>query len=536
MSTAKKTQLVSTHSTAGDRITVAIIGVGLAVFVVSWLALFQWVGAETSVLGVSLFRVLGVGLLFVGVGIGALGIAARSDRIASAPGRTAGLLTGVLFGTIGFAAGGLVAAQTLGLGTAGWLVSGLAVGTAAGGASVLPREELGSTLPPSVFVTFVGGLITTGVIDAGWSWTPVDLSVTLIGPVVVPLLATVASLIGVWSAAKAHGGFGARGRQNGAFLLISLSVLGMLSVLVLLVGFIAVRGLDTVLTGAGLSIGSLTVFTVQIPWIHVSIPFLTNVTQGLFVDVNGVLPAIVGTIWLVIGAVVFAVPLGVGAAVFLTEYSENERFTQLVEIATNGLWSTPSIVFGLFGLTFLLPRISNNHRSLLGGQLVLGFMLLPLVVITSHEAIKAVPDEFRDASAALGVTKWQTIRSVVLPAAMPGVITGIILGVGRIAGETAPLLFVFGGSPFPSTTPNVLGSFELSLSPPFVTNEALMQQGSALPYQLYTSITSGHVPGQAFSVTEFGWGTAFVLLLVVLALYGIGITTRLYFQRKLQYE
>lgn len=531
-----ETRLVSTHTTVGDRISMAIIGLGLGVFVTSWLAVFQWVGAETSVFGVSLFQAQGIALVIVGLGTGALGIAARYGFVASAPAKTSGLLPGVLFGVVGFAVGGLVAAQTFSLGTAGWLLAGLTVGLGASGASVFLREDLGSTLPAALFVAFVGTVITTGVIDAGWSWTPVDLSVTLIGPVVIPLLSVVASLIGIWSTAKAQGGFGARGRQNGAFLLISLSVLGMLAVLALLVGFIIVKGLNTVLTGTGVDIGSLTVLNVQIPWIDVSIPFLTNVTQGLFVEVNGVMPAIVGTVWLVIGAVIFAVPLGIGAAIFLTEYSEDKRFIQLVEISTNGLWSTPSIVFGLFGLTFLLPRISSGQKSLLGGQLVLGFMLLPLVVITSRESIKAVPEEYRDASAALGVTKWQTIRSVVLPAATPGVITGVILGVGRIAGETAPLLFVFGGSPFPNSAPRVLGSFELSLSPPFVTNQALMQQGSALPYQLYTSITSGHVPGQTFSVAEFGWGTAFVLLMVVLALYGIGITTRLYFQRKLQHE
>jgi len=174
---------------------------------------------------------------------------------------------------------------------------------------------------------------------------------------------------------------------------------------------------------------------------------------------------VVGTLWLVFGAVLFAVPLGVGTAVFLTEYAERERVTQIVEVATNGLWSTPSIVFGLFGLAFLVPRISGGN-SIFVGQLVLGFMLLPLVLITSREAILAVPDDHRGASAALGVTKWETIRSVVVPAAMPGTITGVILGVGRIAGETAPLLLlVFGGAPYPNSTPDVIGAFEFSAQP-----------------------------------------------------------------------
>jgi len=248
-----------------------------------------------------------------------------------------------------------------------------------------------------------------------------------------------------------------------------------------------------------------------------------------------VLPATIGTLWLVFGAVVFAVPLGVGAAVFLTEYAEHGRFTQVVEVATNGLWSTPSIVFGLFGLAFLVPRISGGN-SILVGQLVLGFMLLPLVLITSREAVLAVPDEYRDASAALGVTKWQTIRSVVVPAAMPGTITGVILGVGRIAGETAPLLLVFGGPPYPSNTPNVLGSFALTPNPPFVTNEALLSPASALPYQLYSTITAGVFPKEIFTNQQFGWGTALVLLLVVIGLYAVGVGSRLYFRRKLHHE
>ena len=228
----------------------------------------------------------------------------------------------------------------------------------------------------------------------------------------------------------------------------------------------------------------------------------------------------------------FAVPLGVGAAVFLTEYAEQGRFTSLVEVTTNGLWSTPSIVFGLFGLAFLVPRFGNTN-SLFVGMVVLGFMLLPLVLITSREALKSVPDEYRDASAALGVSQWETIKSVVLPAALPGVITAVILGVGRIAGETAPILLVTGGSSFPSRTPQVLDSFQFSTMPPFVTNDALLTAASALPYQLYATITAGV---GAEDAQAFGWGTAFVLLLVVLSFYAVGIGLRTYFKRRLHHE
>ncbi|WP_435152565.1 phosphate ABC transporter permease PstA [Haladaptatus sp. DFWS20] len=540
MNNVQRTALVSDNTTAADGVASGIIAVGFLVFVTSWMTLFQWVGEGIRLLGVSLFQLLGLGLLLMGFGIAGIGLASRYGAIDTEPAESAGLLVGVTFGLIGLTTGGLVGSHVLGLGTAGGVVTGLVLGLGTAAVAVVSREDIGSTLPSGVFLALVGVVFVAGIIDAGWSWSPKNLSVTLIGPVIVPTLAILGSLVGVWSAAKPRSGFGARGRQSAAFLLIGVSVFGMLAVLGLLVAFIVINGLDTVLTDVTVGLGThyIKELGVSVPMIDVVIPFVMNVSQSLFVDVPGVLPAIVGTLWLVVGAVVFAVPLGVGAAVFLTEYADEGRFTQVVEIATNGLWSTPSIVFGLFGLAFLLPRVSSGRKSLLGGQLVLGFMLLPLVVITSREAIKAVPDEYRDASAALGVSKWQTIRSVVLPAAMPGIITGIILGVGRIAGETAPLLLTYGGAPFANSTPDVLGSFELSATPPFVTNEVLMTRGSALPYQLYTSITSGRLPGQGapFSVTEFGWGTALVLLLVVLGLYAIGIGSRLYFRRKLHHE
>jgi phosphate transport system permease protein len=242
------------------------------------------------------------------------------------------------------------------------------------------------------------------------------------------------------------------------------------------------------------------------------------------------MPAVVGTVWLVVGATTFALPLGVGAAIFLTEYAEQGRFTALVEIATNALWSTPSIVFGLFGAAFLIPRLGGDE-SMLAGMLVLGFLLLPLVLITSREAIKAVPDEYRDASAALGVNQWTTIRSVVLPAAMPGVITGVILGVGRIAGETAPLILVLGSTLNSTEAIDVIGGFEFVAQPPFIANDALLSASASLPTQVWAVIAAG-VSGSP----SMGWATAFILLMVVLTFYAVGITARTYFRRKLNYE
>lgn len=160
---------------------------------------------------------------------------------------------------------------------------------------------------------------------------------------------------------------------------------------------------------------------------------------------------------------------------------------------------------------------------------------MPLVLLTCREALLAVPDAHRDASAALGVTKWQTIRSVVVPAAMPGTITGVILGVGRIAGETAPLLLVFGGAPYPSNTPDVLGGFSLTAQPPFVTNDALLAPASA-PLPAVHDDHRGRVPQRRVHHGGVRLGTALVLLAVVIGLYAVGIASRRYFRRKLHHE
>ena len=181
-----------------------------------------------------------------------------------------------------------------------------------------------------------------------------------------------------------------------------------------------------------------------------------------------------------------------------------------------------------------MPRFADGGQNILSGQLVLGFMLLPLVLITSREAILAVPKAHRDASAALGVSKWQTIRSVVLPSAAPGIVTGVILGVGRIAGETAPILLTIRGPNFPRAVPGVIESFRFTASPPFVANDALLQPATALPLQLFATIQAGASPRPSeYTQAEFGWGVALVLLLVVLCFYAIGIVSRIYFRRKI---
>jgi phosphate transport system permease protein len=517
VSDAHASDLVADRGGGASRALDAAIGVGLVAFVLASASLFEVVPAEARLGGVALATVFGAVLVVEGVTVGAVGVLSAAGAFPAAPDHSAGLLAGVGFGVVGLF-GGAAAAGAVGV--LPWPVWALVGGAGLAALTVLPREDLGSTLPPAAVATVLGALVLAGGLSAGWRWTPAGLDGGLTGGVAVPLATLFGLLLAIWAGAKARAGFGARGRELGAYVLIYLNAFAMLAAMLSIVAFVVIRGAPYALAGVGLS-GSFPF----VEW-----PFVMKPTIPLGDVRGGILPAVVGTVWLVVGASLFAVPLGVGAAVFLTEYAEQGAAVDAVEVATSALWSTPSIVFGLFGAAFLIPRFGGD-RSLLSGMLVLGFMLLPLVLITSREALKAVPDEYRDASAALGVDQWTTIRSVILPAAVPGVITGIILGIGRIAGETAPLILVL-GSPLNSTSAiDVLGGFRLVARPPFVLNDALTAETASLPTQIWAIIAAG-VSGS----TEKGWGTAFVLLLVVLTFYGVGIASRRYFRRKLHQE
>ncbi|MFK8215199.1 phosphate ABC transporter permease PstA [Haloferax volcanii] len=540
MASATDTALVSEDTSETEAVAAGAVGLAAVLFALSLASAFELVTITDPVAGVPVVALLGGLLVLLGLAVIGFGVGSRLGYVATDPRPTAGLVASGAFALIWLVVGGLVASQTLGLGTAGWVVASLLSGGVAFAASALPREDIGSTLPAGALAVFAGVVFLTGVIGPSWVW---DLGweqqASFNAEFTIPVLTAFCSLLVGWAAAKAYGGFGARGRHVGAYVLVYLNAISIIALLFLLVAFTVLEGLPGLFKGLAFGAGAgpevtLVGVTFSLP---LSWPFVMN-GVALLNDVNGVLPAIAGTIWLVVGAVLFAVPLGVGAAVFITEYADRGRFTQVVEIATNGLWSTPSIVFGLFGLAFLVPRL-GNQKSLLAGMLTLGFMLLPLVVITSRESMLAVPDEYRDASAALGVTKWQTVRSIVLPAALPGIVTGIILGVGRIAGETAPILLTMSGSVAPpgSQTVDVVGGFQFSLSPPFVTNPELMRATSALPYQLYSLITAGVGESSNISaIDEFRWATALILLVVVLGFYAIGIATRYYFRSKLQHE
>ncbi|WP_066417436.1 phosphate ABC transporter permease PstA [Halorubrum aethiopicum] len=533
------TRLVEQETTETDAVAAVAVGISTVLFALSVAAMFERVSLTGSLLGLPTVTLLGALLTALGVAVTAFGVGSRLGYVETGPDPSAGLVAGFGAAVPWVLIGGGVASRTLGLGAGVGVVAGLATGTVAFATTVLPREDLGSTLPLGTLLAVTGLVFLTGVIGPTWVWElGWEQQAAITAEFLIPVATLFTALYGGWASAKAYGGFGARGRHMGAYVLVYLNALSIVAFLFVLVAFVVVQGIPGLLNGAefGFGTGPQTTILGASVTLPFSVPFVMN-GVALFNDFQGVLPAIVGTLWLVIGAVLLAVPLGVGAAVFLTEYAERGRFTQVVEVATNGLWSTPSIVFGLFGFAFLIPRFGNG-KSLLSGMITLGFMLLPLVVITSREAMLSVPDEYRDASAALGVSKWQTIRSVVLPAALPGVVTGVILGVGRIAGETAPILLTMAGGTFVpgSQTANVIGGFQFTSTPPFVANPELLQATSALPYQLYALISAG--VGASSNVGDpdaFRWATALVLLIVVLSFYAIGIATRYYFRRRLKH-
>jgi phosphate transport system permease protein len=225
---------------------------------------------------------------------------------------------------------------------------------------------------------------------------------------------------------------------------------------------------------------------------------------------GGIAPAIVGTFYLVLGAILIAMPLGIGAALYLNEYTREGWVTRTIRTGVDLLNGTPSIVFGLFGFAFLVLYLKFGV-SLLAGQVTLALMVLPTMIRTAGESLKNVPLSIREGSLALGATKWQTVRSVVLPPAVPGIITGTILSIGRAAGETAPILF----------TAVVFSSRTLPTSE--------LEPVMALPYHLY--ILSTNVPG----ATTNQYGTALVLLILVIGFYLAAIVVRRHYHMKIRW-
>jgi len=226
---------------------------------------------------------------------------------------------------------------------------------------------------------------------------------------------------------------------------------------------------------------------------------------------GGILPAVVGTVVLTFGTAIVSIPIAVGAAVYLAEYARDTWLTRTIRLAIINLAGIPSVVYGLFGLGLFVLFLGLG-TSIVAGSLTLGLMTLPIVISTAEEALLAVPQRFRVVSRSLGASRWQTIRQVVLPNALPGILTGVILGLERAAGETAPILFTVAAFYLP----------QLPRSP--------LDQTMALPYHLY--VISTQVPGMPL---QLQYGTALVLLILVLGLNLTATVIRSRFRRRRQW-
>ena len=226
---------------------------------------------------------------------------------------------------------------------------------------------------------------------------------------------------------------------------------------------------------------------------------------------GGIFPAIVGTTYLVAGTLLFSLPVGIFAAIYLSEYSKRNWLTRLVEIAIVNLAGVPSVVYGLFGLGLFVMFLKFG-ASILAGSLTLGIMSLPVIITAAKEALQSVPASFREVSYSLGATRWQTIRHAVLPNALPGILTGAILSISRAAGETAPILFT-------------VAAFYLPRLPKSVFDQAM-----ALPYHLY--VLSTQVPNVKI---ELQYGTALVLVGLIVVTNLVSMVIRSYFRGKKQW-
>lgn len=227
---------------------------------------------------------------------------------------------------------------------------------------------------------------------------------------------------------------------------------------------------------------------------------------------GGIFPAIVGTLYLVLGSSLISFPIGIMSGIFMNEYATNGKITRFIRIMTNNLSGVPSVVFGLFGMSLFVITLGWGD-SIIAGSFTLALMSLPLIIRTTEEALKSIDDSFRHGSLALGATKLQTIRRVVLPMAFPNIITGLILSIGRVSGETAPILFT-------------VAAYFLPQLP-----HSVFDQCMALPYHLYVISTSGT---DIEASRGMAYGTALVLIAIVLVVNLLANALRGYFAKKVK--
>lgn len=271
----------------------------------------------------------------------------------------------------------------------------------------------------------------------------------------------------------------------GIFTAISYAIVALLFVIL---AFIVVKGIGV------------------ISWEFISAMPSNGMTEG------GIFPAIIGTLCLVLASMIFAFPIGVFAAIYMTEYVKDGWVKKIIKQMTNNLAGVPSIVFGLFGMSLFVNKLGFGD-SILAGGLTLGLLVLPVVIRTTEESLKAVDSTFRQASLGLGASKWQTTSKVVLPIAFPNIITGLILSIGRVSGETAPILFT-------------VAAYFLPKLP-----SSIFDQAMALPYHLYVIATSGTDIEKSRAMA---YGTALILIIIVLISNLLANALRKYYGKKVK--
>lgn len=276
--------------------------------------------------------------------------------------------------------------------------------------------------------------------------------------------------------------------QSIAFFVLGLIGYSIIAILIAILGFIVIKGFSA------------------ISWDFITKMPEEGMTKG------GIFPAIIGTLYLVLGSILFAFPVGVLAAIYMNEYVKDGIIKKIIKQMTNNLSGVPSIVFGLFGMSLFVNKLGFGD-SILAGSLTLGLLVLPVIIRTTEEALKSVDDTFRQASLGLGASKWQTTKNVVLPIAFPNIITGLILSVGRVSGETAPILFT-------------VAAYFLPKLP-----SSIFDQAMALPYHLYVISTSGTNIEESRPIA---YGTALVLVLIVLVTNLLANALRRYFGKKVK--
>ncbi|MEG0601777.1 MAG: phosphate ABC transporter permease PstA [Mucinivorans sp.] len=279
-----------------------------------------------------------------------------------------------------------------------------------------------------------------------------------------------------------------RTKQSIVFWTFRLMTLFVVGILVWILGFLVIKGSGV------------------ISW-----EFLTSAPSDGMTG-GGIFPAIIGTLCLMAGSMIFAFPIGVMSGIYINEYAGNSWLVKFIRVMTNNLASIPSIVFGLFGMALFVNTLGFGD-SILAGSLTLGLLALPIVIRTTEESLRAIPMHYRNASRALGATRLQTIRRVILPMALPNITTGLILSVGRVSGETAPILFT-------------AAAYFLPRLP-----SSIFDQVMALPYHLYVLATSGT---DIEAARPMAYGTALVLIFIVLVVNILAGLIRNFFNKKLK--